>query len=420
MNIFIPIRKARMNEFLNDIHKCLIVLLKYFIIVINTSENKKNNHLIISMDFEGAFFNTQDYELTEKKLGKGSFGTVYLSKNIKDNQLYATKFINSDRLAQFTGQQQMLFMRESLILHKLHHPAIVKFFGINFQAFDNPEIFQPTIITEYLSHGSLREILNLEMMSCSKNGWNATKRYISLLGIASAMRYMHKHGIIHRDLKPENILVDENLYPRICDFGLSRAIPEEGDLSMTKGVGTPLYTAPEIIECKYGPAVDVFAFSFIAYEIVTGKELFSESEKKNGFKLILKIHDGYRPNIGEFANDKMKELLTRCWSQDPEERPSFDEIFNLLSSDFSYFDEYVDADEIKEYLETISEKLNEDNKEIANLIQNKHKKTVFDKEARQKVQDKERKCYKDMIENLAKNVTNLNEIKIKGIFLIVF
>lgn len=258
------------------------------------------------------------------------------------------------------------------------------------------------------------------MMSCSKNGWNATKRYISLLGIASAMRYMHKHGIIHRDLKPENILVDENLYPRICDFGLSRAIPEEGDLSMTKGVGTPLYTAPEIIECKYGPAVDVFAFSFIAYEIVTGKELFSESEKKNGFKLILKIHDGYRPNIGEFANDKMKELLTRCWSQDPEERPSFDEIFNLLSSDFSYFDEYVDADEIKEYLETISEKLNEDNKEIANLIQNKHKKTVFDKEARQKVQDKERKCYKDMIENLAKNVTNLNEIKIKGIFLIVF
>ena len=65
------------------------------------------------MDFEGAFFNTQDYELTEKKLGKGSFGTVYLSKNIKANQLYATKFINSDKLAQFTGQQQVLFMRDS-------------------------------------------------------------------------------------------------------------------------------------------------------------------------------------------------------------------------------------------------------------------------------------------------------------------
>ena len=108
-------------------------------------------------------------------------------------------------------------------------------------------------------------------MSIADNNWSPTKKYICLLGISDAMRFLHKCGIIHRDLKPQNILVDSNFYPKVCDCGLSRCF------SMTGQIGTPLYMSPEMFEDEehFGPAVDVYAFAILAYEIVTGKEPFA-------------------------------------------------------------------------------------------------------------------------------------------------
>ena len=57
----------------------------------------------------------------------------------------------------FSGMDQMLFLRETSILLKLKHPGIVQFYGINYHSFDNPDKLEPTIITEYLSSGSLKE-----------------------------------------------------------------------------------------------------------------------------------------------------------------------------------------------------------------------------------------------------------------------
>ncbi|KAK8838287.1 hypothetical protein M9Y10_035710 [Tritrichomonas musculus] len=111
-------------------------------------------------------------------------------------------------------------------------------------------------------------------MNIADNNWSPTKKYIYLLGISDAMRFLHKSGILHRDLKPQNILVD---------FGLSKcfanSLTNSMQFSMTGQIGTPLYMAPEMFEDEehFGPAVDVYAFALLAYEIVTGKEPFSEN-----------------------------------------------------------------------------------------------------------------------------------------------
>ena len=173
------------------------------------------------MNIEDVFFDTIDYELEPTKLGKGSYGTVYVVENLKNNEKYAAKIFDIDN--GFDGHDQMLFLRESLILHKLDHPSIVKFIGINFKSFSDPNKFEPTIITEFLPNGSLKDNLNKERSSLSNPNWTPTKKYINMLGIVHAMRYLHEQGIAHRDLKPENILVDSNFYPRVCDFGLSKA-----------------------------------------------------------------------------------------------------------------------------------------------------------------------------------------------------
>lgn len=182
------------------------------------------------MEFEGAFFDTSNYELTGLKLGEGTFGKVYVVNRLSDMTQYAAKVIYANGM--FSSHDQIMLLRESLILYKLDHPCIVKFFGINFHSFDDPSKLEPTILTEYLPHGSLKGILDKEKNSIADPDWNATKKYICLLGIADAMRYLHKHGILHRDLKPQNILIDSNYYPRICDFGLSKCFSESITRSM--------------------------------------------------------------------------------------------------------------------------------------------------------------------------------------------
>ena len=206
-------------------------------------------------------------------------------------------------------------------------------------------------------------ILNKEKQSLSDSNWTPTKKYICLLGITDAMRYLHLQGIIHRDLKPENILVDENYYPHICDFGLSKcfsnSLTNSMKMSMTGKVGTPLYMAPEILnddDDHYGPAVDVYAFAIISYETVTQIEPFSQNGKSPSLKNLLnQTMTGRMPKFTEGVTQKMKDLINQCWCQEPQDRPSFSEIFEMLSSDFSYLDETVDEDEIREYLDVLEE-----------------------------------------------------------------
>lgn len=312
------------------------------------------------MEIKGLFFNTKDFKLSDEKIGKGAFGTVYLATN-KDKQQFAAKILNIED--DFDGDEQLLLLRESIILHKMNHPSIVKYGGVNFRSFKKSTKFQPIILTEYMPHGSLKENLDKEKNSLSDLSWTPTKKYIMLLGIADAMRYLHKHGIIHRDLKPENILVDSNYYPRVADFGLSKCIAgsltKSTKLTMTGQIGTPMYMAPELLrgEDSYGPGVDVYSFAILAYEIVSGEAPFHELGNVSPFVFANKVMAGYRPKLDDKIPSKMQDLLTKCWSDNINERPSFDEIFDKLSSDFTYIDESVEEDEIIEYLSVLDEEL---------------------------------------------------------------
>ncbi|KAK8844443.1 hypothetical protein M9Y10_024301 [Tritrichomonas musculus] len=311
------------------------------------------------MDVEGIFFNTKDYILSDEEIGKGAFGKVYLATN-KENQQFAAKILNIDD--DFDGDQQKLLLRESFILHKMSHPSIVRYAGINFRSFKKATKFAPVILTEYMPHGSLRENLEKEKRSLSDHSWTPTKKYIMLLGIADAMRYLHRHGVIHRDLKPENILVDSNFYPRVSDFGLSKCIfgslSKSSNLTMTGQIGTPMYMAPELLrgEDSYGSSVDVYAFSILAYEIVTGDSPYGDLGSLSSFVFANKVMSGYRPKLNSKIPRKMQNLLSRCWSDNPHDRPSFDEIFEELSSDnFGYLGESVEEEEIREYLSLLGE-----------------------------------------------------------------
>lgn len=167
------------------------------------------------------------------------------------------------------------------------------------------------------------------------------------------MNYLHEEcSMIHSALKPENILLDYNLYPIITDVGYTFIFQKQEFYN--KNPNEFLYMAPEILRenSVYNIKSDVYSFAMIAYEIVTQKKPFSENNEK--WKLINKIVDGIRPEFPEFVPEKMKQLISLCWSCDPNKRPSFDYIYKELSTDFSYFGDCFDEDEVLDYINTLT------------------------------------------------------------------
>lgn len=216
-------------------------------------------------------FNVNDYDIKEK-IGQGQYGTVYKAIRKTDLMECAVKII-------FKRMEiEKNILRESSILKSIRHSSVLKFLGVHT---NSNEI---KIFTEYLPNSSLKNKLH----SVKKDEkWTTTKKYITLIGISDAMRYLHEHNIIHRDLKPENVMIDSNYYPRLCDFGLSRFLPDEltdsGKAYLTVDIGTPCYMAPEMIDDgsnEYDRTVDVYAFGIMANEIFSEKlPYFSEKKK---------------------------------------------------------------------------------------------------------------------------------------------
>jgi serine/threonine protein kinase len=109
--------------------------------------------------------------------------------------------------------------------------------------------------------------------------------------ILRGLKFLHSAGVLHRDLKPSNILVNSNCDLKVCDFGLSRGVEEEGEEELTAYVVTRWYRAPEImLACKnYTSKVDVWAVGCIMGELVKRKVLFPGRDYLDQLRLIMEV-----------------------------------------------------------------------------------------------------------------------------------
>lgn len=96
---------------------------------------------------------------------------------------------------------------------------------------------------------------------------------------------------------------------------------------MTSGVGTTCWLAPEVIEyAHWSMESDVYAYGIILWEIYTRKEVFVGLNANQIIARVVK--SDLRPDIP--PDCPLQELMTQCWSQNPEERPSFKAIIQIL------------------------------------------------------------------------------------------
>ncbi|XP_048566237.1 cysteine-rich receptor-like protein kinase 10 isoform X1 [Triticum urartu] len=197
----------------------------------------------------------------ENLLGQGGFGPVYKGQ-LSDGIEIAVK-----RLASHSRQGFTEFKNEVELIAKLQHSNLVKLMGCCIQGEEK------LLVYEYLPNKSL-DFFIFDVSRTTLVVWN--KRCVIIEGIAQGLLYLHKHSrlrIIHRDLKASNILLDQDMNPKISDFGLAKIFSSNDTQGSTKRVvGTYGYMAPEYAsEGIYSIKSDVFSFGVLLLEILSGQ-----------------------------------------------------------------------------------------------------------------------------------------------------
>ncbi|XP_017414492.1 serine/threonine-protein kinase CTR1 isoform X2 [Vigna angularis] len=254
--------------------------------------------------------------ILKENIGTGSFGTV-LRADWRGSDV-AVKIL---KVQGFDPGRFEEFLKEVSLMKRLRHPNIVLLMGAVIQP---PKL---SIVTEYLSRGSLYELLHMPNVGSSLS---ERCRLKMAYDVASGMNYLHqmRPPIVHRDLKSPNLLVDDSYTVKVCDFGLSRT-KANTFLSSKTAAGTPEWMAPEVIRGELSnEKCDVFSFGVILWELVTLQQPWRHL---NPSQVVAAV--GFmdkRLDIPRHVNPEVAALIELSWATEPWRRPSFSYIMKCL------------------------------------------------------------------------------------------
>jgi len=242
----------------------------------------------------------------DQEIGRGGFAMVYKG-TLKNGAVAVKKLIN-------THIHENKFQQEVGCLMKAKHKNVVRFLGYcadtqgkmaNYNGkFVMADVQQRLLCFEYLPRS-----LDVYIIGASKQlEW--AKLYKIIKGICEGLHYLHENKIVHLDIKPSNILLDDNMVPKIADFGLSRCFDENQSRAVTsKLIGSMGYMAPEFYSGEITFKSDIYSLGVIITEILTGKKGYAEIDNvRTVVWLFLDKH--YNLIKGSFAHLPLVQLLT--------------------------------------------------------------------------------------------------------------
>ncbi|KAJ0256081.1 Serine-threonine/tyrosine-protein kinase [Hirschfeldia incana] len=271
-------------------------------------------------------------------VGKGGFGTVYRG-TLCDGRSVAVKILKNSK-----GNNGEDFINEVSSMSQTSHVNIVTLLGFC------SEGSKRAILYEFLENGSLDNFISSN--SSSNMDWK--KLYEIALGVARGLEYLH-HGcrtrIVHFDIKPQNVLLDDNLCPKVSDFGLAKLCErEESILSLLETRGTIGYIAPEVFSKVYGGVSyksDVYSYGMLVLEMIgartktptedsTSSVYFPEwiyRDLENGDNGRL-IEDGINNEEEEIVK-KMTLVGLWCIQSWPSSRPTMNRVVEMMEGNLN-------------------------------------------------------------------------------------
>ena len=248
----------------------------------------------------------------QRKLGQGNFGEVWAGV-WNGTTPVAVKTLKPDTM------EVKDFVQEAQVMKKIHHPNLLQLYAvctIGEPIYIVTELMKFGSLLEYLKHGEGKNVTLHQMIDISSQ-------------IASGMTYLEAHSYIHRDLAARNILVGEGNVCKVADFGLARVIKED-IYNPREGTKFPIkWTAPEAaLYNRFTIKSDVWSFGILIAEILTRGAMPYVGMTNR--QVLEAVDRGYRMPPPEGCPDPLYKIMLTCWKHEPEDRPTFESLKNLL------------------------------------------------------------------------------------------
>ena len=263
-------------------------------------------------------------------------GTYGLSHEVLDHdkrvvmKVYPIAFFRNRRIENILNQFRKF--------RELSHPGLVRI-----KTIARPDATMPSdlaVLSEYCANKSLKDLFQHEDPALQIK-WDGTRKTITIYWITLTMAYLHHHKIVHGFLKPSNILFDNNFDAKISEYWVSSLIETDSSVKVLEPNLVPR-SAEAFLYKLHGPAVDVFMWGQIVYQILIGRPPFT-----NAFSGIIEY--GERPSLSKSTPSAYVELLVKCLDNDACARPTFSQIAASIITSDSFVVPGTSMDELADY-----------------------------------------------------------------------
>ena len=202
-----------------------------------------------------------------RKIGSGSFGTVWQARDLELDRAVAIKIPHQ---VEMSPRETEKFLREARAAAQLQHPNLIPVHEIGRVG-----------CTIYIASDFVEGITLADWLTGNQPTPPACADLCRKLALA--LHHAHDAGVIHRDLKPSNIIMDSEWEPHVTDFGLAKR--EEAEATMTRDgdvIGTPAYMSPEQARGNshnVDRRTDVYSLGVILFQMLTGERPFRGSPR---------------------------------------------------------------------------------------------------------------------------------------------
>eukprot|EP00051_Salpingoeca_urceolata_P021978 m.351963 g.351963 ORF g.351963 m.351963 type:complete len:1960 (+) comp19898_c14_seq4:3668-9547(+) len=257
-----------------------------------------------------------------ESIGSGFYGQVF--KGVLDQRaetgmpsyIVALKTLKDDH----TAKEKRELLAEAALMAQVVHPNCVGLVGVC-------TIGEPVaILLQYCERGSLQEFLQGSLGSGLAEG----PRLFILRDVAAGMAYLSEHAIVHRDLAARNVLLDSSFSCKVSDFGRARDLGDQSAYYQSAESTVPVrWMAPEVLASgKHTATSDTWSFGIVTYEVFTNAE--KPYKGMSNADVWNQTSAGYRLSRPRAMSKDVYALCTRCWAEDPTQRPLFPELLTIF------------------------------------------------------------------------------------------
>jgi NIMA (never in mitosis gene a)-related kinase len=249
------------------------------------------------------------------KIGEGAYSTVFKVRRISDGKIYALKKVSIEKLSE---KEKNNSLNEIRILASIKDPNVISYKEAFFEEDDK----SLCLVMEFADSGDLHQ----RILRCRKRSVRLNENFIwsILIQVTQGLKALHDFGIFHRDLKSANVFLNKDGTVKLGDMNVSK-VSKDGFLKTQ--TGTPYYASPEVWQdMKYTNKSDIWSLGCVIYEAITLRPPFNADDMEGLFQ---KVMDGNFDPVPKVYSRELSELVAMMLVDNPEERPSCQDILDL-------------------------------------------------------------------------------------------